>query len=84
MRKIANKTLDDLATTAGTSKVSTELTSSFNNTSNMGEQLRILDVRIADLTSKLSIKETNYYKKFTAMETAINKYNSTSTALSKM
>lgn len=84
LRKISNKALDSLATTAGTSKVSTELTSSFNATSSMGEQLRLLDISITDMTSKLNIKEANYYKKFSAMETAINKYNSTSTALSNM
>ncbi|WP_025678750.1 flagellar filament capping protein FliD [Paenibacillus massiliensis] len=82
LRKIANKTLDSLATTAGTSKVSTELTNSFNASSAMGEQLRMLDRSISEMTSKLNRKETNYYKKFAAMESAMNKYNSTSSALS--
>ncbi|GGH64423.1 flagellar hook-associated protein 2 [Paenibacillus silvae] len=82
LRKISNKTLDSLANTAGTSKVSTEITASFNASSVMGESLRLLDIRISDLTAKLNTKETNYYKKFTAMETAISKYNSTSSNLS--
>ncbi|MEC0129080.1 flagellar filament capping protein FliD [Paenibacillus pabuli] len=82
LRKISNKTLDSLANTAGTSRVSTELTASFNVSSSMGESLRLLDIRISDFTARLNMKETNYFKKFTAMETAINKYNNTSSSLS--
>lgn len=82
MRKISNSGLIKMAETAGTSKVSADLTASFLTTSTMGEQLISLDRRISDLTSKLNMKETNYFKKFTAMETAISKYNNTSSSLS--
>lgn len=82
LKKISNNTLSTLATTAGTSKVSTDLSASFNTDSSMGRELYSLDRRILDMESKLTRKETNYYKKFTAMETAINKYNSVQSSLS--
>lgn len=81
MRKITNVSLQQMAETAGTSQVSKDLTSTFMANSTMGEALTALDRRIGELTSKLNRIETNYYKKFTAMETAINRYNSTSSAL---
>ncbi|WP_277375938.1 flagellar filament capping protein FliD [Paenibacillus polymyxa] len=81
LRKISNKTLDSLAKTAGTSKVSTDLTAAFNKDSIMGETLRLLDIKIDDFQDRLDQKETNYYKKFSAMETAISKYNTTSNSL---
>ncbi|CAH1223823.1 flagellar filament capping protein FliD [Paenibacillus sp. JJ-223] len=81
MRKITNVSLQQMAETAGTSQVSKDLTSTFMANSTMGEELTALNRRIGELTSKLNRIETNYYKKFTAMETAINRYNSTSSAL---
>lgn len=84
LKKISNASLQRMADTAGTSKVSTDLTAAFLSTSSMGEQLSSLDRRISDLTSRLTMIETNYYKKFTAMETAISKYNSTSSSLTSM
>lgn len=82
LRKISNQSLNNLAQKAGTSKVSADLKSSFSGDSTMGESLRLLDVRISDFQAKLTTKETNYYKKFAAMEAAINKYNSVSNSLS--
>ncbi|MBW4081663.1 flagellar filament capping protein FliD [Paenibacillus sp. S150] len=82
MKKISNSTLVKLAETAGTSKYSSDLTASFLTNSTMGTNLLSLDKRISDLTDKLTMRETNYYKKFTAMETAINKYNNISSSLS--
>ncbi|WP_413374352.1 flagellar filament capping protein FliD [Paenibacillus taichungensis] len=82
MKKISTKALNSLNTTAGTSKVSSELSAAFINDSIMGNQLRTLDTRISDMESRLTNKENSYYKKFTAMETAINKYNNTSSSLS--
>ncbi len=82
LKKISNSTLSQLASTAGTSKVSTDVTAAFNTDSSMGRELYSLDRRILDMESKLTRKETNYYKKFTAMETAINKYNSIQSSLS--
>ncbi|MDN4081865.1 flagellar filament capping protein FliD [Paenibacillus polymyxa] len=84
LKKISNTSLQRMADTAGTSKVSKDLTASFITTSTMGEQLSSLDRRISDMTSRLTMIETNYYKKFTAMETAISKYNSTSSSLTGM
>ncbi|MNI34417.1 Flagellar hook-associated protein 2 [compost metagenome] len=84
MKKISNSTLIKLAETAGTSKYSSDLTASFLSNSTMGTTLLSLERRIDDLEDKLTLKETNYYKKFTAMETAINKYNSVSSSLSSM
>ncbi|MHA0856221.1 flagellar filament capping protein FliD [Paenibacillus sp. CMAA1364] len=82
LRKISNVSLQRMAETAGTSRVSSDITSTFINSSTMGEQLSSLDRRIADMTSRLTRIETNYFKKFTGMETAINKFNSTSSVLS--
>lgn len=84
LKKISNTSLQRMTDTAGTSKVSKELTASFLSTSTMGEQLSSLDRRISDMTSRLTMIETNYYKKFTAMETAISKYNNTSSSLTGM
>ncbi|NEU62427.1 flagellar filament capping protein FliD [Paenibacillus sp. ALJ109b] len=81
MRKISNTAVIKLAETAGTSKYSSDLTASFLSNSTMGTQLLGMDRRISELTSKISMKETNYYKKFTAMETAINKYNNISSSI---
>ncbi|QCT04565.1 flagellar capping protein [Paenibacillus algicola] len=81
LTKITNLSLQRMAETAGTSKVSSDLSSTFLNTSSMGEQLTSLDRRISDMTSRLNRIETNYFKKFSAMETAINRYNSTSSSL---
>ncbi|ASR45613.1 flagellar cap protein FliD [Paenibacillus kribbensis] len=82
MRKISNTSLQKLADKAGTSKVSTDLSASFLINSTMGTELTSIDRRITDMTARLNMIETNYYKKFTAMETAINRYNSTSSSLS--
>lgn len=82
LKKITNNTLSQLAETAGTSKVSVDITSSFNADSSIGRDLYSLAIRIDEMESKLTLKENNYYKKFTAMETAINKYNSIQSSLS--
>ncbi|WP_422658577.1 flagellar filament capping protein FliD [Paenibacillus sp. EC2-1] len=81
LKKITNTSLQKMADTAGTSKVSSDLAASFLGTSFMGEQLSVLDRRISDMTSRLNRIETNYFKKFTAMETAINRYSSASSSL---
>lgn len=81
MRKISTGSLQRMYDTAGTSRASKDLTASFMNTSVMGEQLTSLDRRISEMTQKLNRIETNYFKKFTAMETAINRYNSQSSSL---
>lgn len=84
LRKIDNVALSSMYDKAGTSRISTDLTTSFLVTSQMGDQLRAFETRIADMNRRLTMKETQYYKQFTAMETAMNKYNSTSSSLTSM
>lgn len=84
LKKIGNVSLQRMAETAGTSKVSSSLTATFISNSSMGQELSSLDKRISEMTSRLNNVETNYYKKFTAMETAINRYNSSSSSLAGM
>ncbi|MBB6692190.1 flagellar filament capping protein FliD [Cohnella xylanilytica] len=73
--------LNSLADKAGTSRVSTSTSEVFNPASLIGEQIRNLDIRIANLNSRLTIIENNYYKQFSSMETAVNKLNAQSSSL---
>lgn len=73
--------LDALATKAGTSKFSADLSTAFQVNSLMGDQLRELDKRIDEMNDRLNMWETQYYKQFTAMETAMNRYSSQSSSL---
>lgn len=81
LQKITTNVLKSMNTTAGTSISSSDSATSFLTSSLIGSQLSSLDRRISEFTSKLNTIETNYFKKFTAMETAINKYNSTGSSL---
>lgn len=81
LQKITTGALKSMNTTAGTSISSSDVTTSFLTSSTIGSQLSSLDRRISEFTSKLNTIETNYFKKFTAMETAINKYNSSGSSL---
>ncbi|WEK53897.1 MAG: flagellar filament capping protein FliD [Candidatus Cohnella colombiensis] len=74
--------LERLATKAGTSKYSTDVTSTFLANSTMGEQLRTIDKKIDSATLRLNMIETRYYKQFTAMEKAMNRYNAQSSIFS--
>ncbi len=74
--------LKSLSDKAGTSMASTNENSSFLEDALMSEQIRNMKTREKDMLANLSRAETNYYKVFTAMETAINKYNSQSSSLS--
>ncbi|MNW13436.1 flagellar capping protein [compost metagenome] len=47
----------------------------------MGKRLSDYNTRISRLQERLDDMENNFYKQFTAMETAINKYNSQSSSL---
>ncbi|OBR63553.1 hypothetical protein A7K91_06260 [Paenibacillus oryzae] len=71
-----------LSEKAGTSQVSTSLTGTFLETSLLGTEKRQINDRITNLNRQLLALETQYYKKFTAMESAINKFNSQSSSLS--
>lgn len=81
MSEMINGSLDKLANKAGTSKFSGDLNSVFKEESVLGRQLKDYNKRISDFQIKLTNLETRYYKQFTAMETAMNKYNSQSSSL---
>nr|WP_154894881.1 flagellar filament capping protein FliD [Paenibacillus xylanexedens] len=81
LQKITTSALKRMNTTAGTSTSSSDITASFMGSSLIGSELSSLDRRISEFASKLNTIETNYFKKFSAMETAINKYNSTGSSL---
>lgn len=74
--------LEKLSEKAGTIKNSSDLKVAFKTESMMGRLLKDYDKRIDALNLRLTNLETRYYKQFTAMETAINKYNQQSTSLS--
>ncbi|MGN9167471.1 flagellar cap protein FliD [Paenibacillus jamilae] len=84
LKKTDQVALQSLADKAGTSKISSDLTSAFLPKSEMGDQLSDYDKRIDALQDRLTMVENRYYKQFAAMETAMNKYNSTSSSLSSM
>ncbi|WP_438348850.1 flagellar filament capping protein FliD [Paenibacillus sp. FA6] len=84
LKKVGSVILTSLSEKAGTSKYSSDLTTAFLVSSQMGDQLKIFDTRIADINRRLASLEARYYKQFTAMETAMNKFNSTSSSLSSM
>ncbi|NUU60927.1 flagellar filament capping protein FliD [Paenibacillus agri] len=84
LKKIDNIALTSMYEKAGTSKISSDLTTPFIVSSQMGDQLRNFESRITDLNRRLTMQETQYYKQFTAMEKAMNKFNSTSSGLNSM
>ncbi|OAB42942.1 flagellar filament capping protein FliD [Paenibacillus glacialis] len=73
--------LDQMATRAGTSKYSADITTKFNEQSLMGKELTYLKTRISATATKMTTLEKRYYAQFSAMETAINKLNSQSSSL---
>lgn len=84
LKKINSASLLSLSERAGTSRYSSDLTTAFLPQSQIGEQLYNLENRINTMNDRLKMIETRYYKQFTAMETAMNKYNSTSSSLFSM
>lgn len=76
MADILMDSLKQLSDRAGTSQTSTSLTGSFLENSLLATQKKDISDRIADMNRRLSMLESQYYKQFTAMETAINRYNS--------
>ncbi|QHW32600.1 flagellar filament capping protein FliD [Paenibacillus rhizovicinus] len=73
--------LSDLSSRVGTSQISADATASFLATSQFGDQLRSLTTQISDENDRLSRLEDSYYAKFTAMETAMSKYQSQGSSL---
>ncbi|GAA4873823.1 flagellar hook-associated protein 2 [Paenibacillus vulneris] len=76
------KTLDSLTERAGTSFVATSKDAVLKEESTIGRQLKRLNNDILNQTRLLNDMETRYYKQFTAMETAMNKFQSQSSSFS--
>jgi flagellar hook-associated protein 2 len=74
-------TLTKMVTKAGTSKYSTDINSIYREDSVMGRNLKSYNKQISNLESRLTAMENRYYKQFTAMETAMSKYESQSSSL---
>ncbi|XEC95380.1 flagellar filament capping protein FliD [Paenibacillus tarimensis] len=81
MRESLMTTLQSLSKKAGTSLSSTDLNGSFMENSLLGDQIRQMKSRESLLNSRLISIENQYYKQFTAMETAINKFNAQASSL---
>ncbi|OAB41850.1 flagellar filament capping protein FliD [Paenibacillus antarcticus] len=82
--KIGNtmdEALTKMVTKAGTSKYSSDINSVYKEESVMGRKLKDYNKRISSLEVRLVDMETRYYKQFTAMEKAMNKYQSQSSSL---
>jgi len=77
----AGRALDQLAEKAGVSRFSADPNAAFSEDSYMAEELRSLNNRIRQLNARLIMIENNYYKQFTAMETAVNRFNAQYAAL---
>ncbi|WP_229692366.1 flagellar filament capping protein FliD [Paenibacillus radicis (ex Gao et al. 2016)] len=73
--------LNILSTKAGTSLTSTDATATFLNNSLLSEQIKSMKDREKSMLDRLNAMEKQYYKQFSAMETAINKFNSQSSAI---
>ncbi|MGO4547475.1 flagellar filament capping protein FliD [Paenibacillus sp. 2TAB23] len=81
MSKSSMTALNSLSKKAGTSLVSTDLNASFKDNSALSTQIRNMKTRESSLLTRLDRMEEQYYKQFSAMESAINKYNSQSSSL---
>jgi len=73
--------LKQLQEKAGTSMYSTDLKGDFLESSLLSTQIRDMKTREDNLASRLLDMENRYYKQFTAMESAINKFNAQSSSL---
>ncbi|WP_138753694.1 flagellar filament capping protein FliD [Paenibacillus sinopodophylli] len=81
MSKSSMTALNTLSKKAGTSLVSTDINASFKDNSTLSTQIRNMKTRESSLLTRLDRMEEQYYKQFSAMESAINKYNSQSSSL---
>ncbi|MFD0590665.1 flagellar filament capping protein FliD [Paenibacillus sp. GCM10027627] len=82
MTKSSMTALKELAEKAGTSLANTDLNYTLSEDSVLGRSLREMNNRERAMLDRLNRIETQYYKRFTAMESAINRYNSQSSSLS--
>ncbi|TDL65258.1 flagellar capping protein [Paenibacillus amylolyticus] len=76
-----NEALDKISLKAGTDKFSTDLNSIYKEESVMGRRLKNYNKQIKEMQTRLANAEDRYYKQFTAMETAMSKYQSQSSSL---
>ncbi|WP_245640191.1 flagellar filament capping protein FliD [Paenibacillus dakarensis] len=76
-----NNALDKLVDKAGTSKFLADSNSTFKEESVIGRQLKDYNKRIGTMEARLQDLEIRYYKQFSAMERAMNQYNSQSSSL---
>ncbi|WP_339257642.1 flagellar filament capping protein FliD [Paenibacillus sp. FSL R5-0713] len=71
-----------VAERAGTTKFSGDVNSLYKEESVMGKALKGYNTQITALEKRLADLENRYYKQFTAMETAMSKYQSQASSLS--
>ncbi|MFD2615561.1 flagellar filament capping protein FliD [Paenibacillus gansuensis] len=81
MKDNLQETLNAFASKVGTSAYSSSTTQPYNTESMMGREIKKLLTQISEKSSKLTTLENNYYKKFNAMEQAMNKYQAQSASL---
>ncbi|AJE52141.1 flagellar filament capping protein FliD [Paenibacillus polymyxa] len=81
LRSKLDTTLDMFVKKAGTSKFDTNASMTLKADSIMGKQLKNYNSDIKEMTKKLADAETRYYKQFSAMESAMSKYQSQSSSL---
>jgi flagellar hook-associated protein 2 len=84
MSTSAMTALTSLSAKAGTSLTSKETTTSFLESSLLSTQIREMKTREQLMLDRLNMMETQYFKQFSAMESAINKFNSQSSSLSSL
>lgn len=77
-----DKAMTKIAERAGTTKFSGDVNSIYKEESVMGKTLKGYTREITALERRLSDMESRYYKQFTAMETAMSKYQSQASSLS--
>lgn len=83
LSSILMTSIEGLSSKAGTSKVSTSKDAAFIESSLISEQLRTLNTRISDFNARMDRWEKAYYKQFTAMEKAMNRFQSQSSIFSQ-
>ncbi|WP_315372665.1 flagellar filament capping protein FliD, partial [Paenibacillus xylanexedens] len=81
LQDVMERGMVSLGDKAGTSKFDGSLTATFKSESSMGRQLTQFNKQILNMTNRLADLENRYYKQFTAMETAMTKYQSQSSSL---
>lgn len=84
MTKSTMTALTRLATKAGTSLTNADATASFLESSLLSKEIKGMKTREELMQKRLEVIESMYYKQFSAMESAINKFNSQSSALTSL